>query len=108
MFSCFIGKIDADLRIRKSVNVFRHGIIEGELAVVDQHHRGNRGDGLRHRIDLEDRIRRHRLAGRGVPHAETFEMDQLAMLLDQHDGAGNLAGRDLVANVVANPVKRRA
>ena len=44
----------------------------------------------------------------GVPHAETFEIDRLAVLLDQQDGAGNLAGRDLVANGVANPVEGRA
>ena len=105
---CFIGKIDADFCIRKGVNIFRHGIVEGQLAVVDQHHRGNRGDGLRHRIDLENAIRRHRLAGRGVPHAETFEIDRLAVLLDQQDCAGNLAGRNFIANVVADPVKGRA
>ena len=31
MFSCLIGRIDADFRIRKGVNVFRHGIIEGRV-----------------------------------------------------------------------------
>jgi hypothetical protein len=108
ILSCLIGKIDADLCVRKRRNVFRHGIVEGQLAVVDQHHCGNRGDRLRHRIDLEDRIRRHRRAGRRVPHAETFEINQLAMLLDQHDCAGNLASRDLAANVVAKLVKRSA
>src|SRR6185503_11468087 len=28
------------------------------------------------------------------------------MLLDQQDGAGNLAGRNLVANVIADPIER--
>ena len=46
--------------------------------------------------------------GPGIPHAEAFEINELAVLLDQHDGAGNLAGRDLAANVVAHPVERRA
>ena len=108
MLAGFIGQIDADFCIGKSRNVFRDGIVEGQLAVVDQHHRGNRRDGLRHRIDLENRVRRHRLSGRGIPHAETFEIDRLAVLLDQEDRAGNLAGRDFVANVVADTVKGRA
>ena len=108
ILSCFIGKIDADFCIGKGRNVFRHGIIEGQLAVVDQHHRGDRGNGFRHRIDLENRVRRHRLAGRRVPHAEALEIDRLAVLLDQQDGAGNLAGGDFVAELVPNPVKGRA
>ena len=106
--SGFIGKIDADFCIRKGGNVFRHGIVERQLAVVDQHHRGNRGDGFRHRIDPEDRVRRHRQAGREVADAETLEIDRLAVLLDQQDRAGNLAGRDFVANVIADPIEGRA
>jgi hypothetical protein len=31
ILSCFIGKIDADFCIRKGMNVFRYGIIEGRL-----------------------------------------------------------------------------
>ena len=104
----FVGQIDADFRIGKSRNIFRDWIVEGQPALVDQHHRGNRRNDLRHRIDLENGIRRHRLPGRWIPHAETFEIDRLAVLLDQQDRAGYLAGRDFVANVVANTIKGRA
>ena len=48
------------------------------------------------------------LPGLGVPHAETFEINRLAVLLDQQNCAGNLARRDFVANGVGNPVERRA
>jgi len=34
-------------------------------------------------------------------------MDWLAVLLDQQDAAGNLAGRDLIANGVAKPLQGR-
>ena len=108
IFSGFIGKVDADLCVRKGTNVFRYGIVERQFAVVDQHHRGDRGDGLRHRIDLENRIRRHRPPGLGVQRAEAFEIDRLAVLLDQQDRAGNLARRDFVANGGADPVEGRA
>ncbi len=50
--------VDAHLRLRESRDVFRNGIVEAQLAILDQHHRGYRGDRLRHRIQPEDRIPR--------------------------------------------------
>jgi hypothetical protein len=84
---------------------FATGIVEGELAVLDQHHRSDRGDRLRHRIQTENRVRGHRQLGRDVANPEIFEVDRLPVLLDQHDGARNLAGRDLVADVVADALQ---
>ena len=100
-----IGKIDADLGIGESRNVFRDGIVERQLAVLDQHHDCDRGDRLGHRIDPEDGIRRHRQPGRDAAQPETFQIDLLAVLLDQQHRAGNLAARNLVADDVAKPIE---
>ena len=53
---------------------FDKGIVEPELAVLDQHHRGDDRDRLRHRIQPKDRIRRHRPLASDVAHTETFEI----------------------------------
>ena len=45
------------------------------------------------------------LLGRDVAHAEIFEIDRMAVLLDQEDGAGDFAGRDLVADIVADALE---
>jgi hypothetical protein len=45
---------------------------------------------------------------RRVARAETFEVDLLAVLPDQQDGAGDLAGGDLAADIVAESLQRRA
>ena len=52
--------LDADLHVGKGRNVFADGIVERDLAAIDQHHRRHAGDGLGDRMDREDRIRRHR------------------------------------------------
>src|SRR2546423_12503373 len=43
-----------------------------------------------------------------VAHAESFEIHRLTVLLDQNDGAGYLAVRNLVADVVAAALQFRA
>ena len=47
---------DAYLGVGKPGNEFGHGIGERELACVDQHHRRDAGDRLRHRMKRKDRI----------------------------------------------------
>src|SRR6202167_6503111 len=42
------------------------------------------------------------MPARDVAHAEIFEIDGMAVLLDQQDGAGDLAGHNLVAEIVAD------
>ena len=79
----------ADLHVGKGRNIFADGIIQRDLSAVDQHQRRDAGDGLGDRMDRKDRIRRHRRAGIDIALAEAFEIDRLAMLLDQHDRAGN-------------------
>ena len=52
--------LDTDLHVGKGGNVFADGIVERDLAAVDQHHRREAGDGLCQRMDRKDRVRRHR------------------------------------------------
>ena len=100
-----IGLLDTDLRFRKGRDVFRQRIVKPELAVIDQHHRGNRGDSFRHRIKPEDAVRGHRPSAFDIAQAEALEIDGLTVLLDQNDRAGNLAGGNLVADVIADPLQ---
>ncbi len=97
--------LDAHFDVGEGGNVFRNGIFEPELALFDQHHRDHAGDRLGHRKQAEDRVIGHRQPGRDVAHAEEFVIDRLAVLLDQQDRAGNLALRDLVAEVIADALE---
>jgi len=45
---------------------------------------------------------------RDVARTEAFEIDGMTVLLDQNDGAGDLAGRNFVADVIADPLQFRA
>ena len=94
--------LDADLHIGEGRNVFRDGIVELDRAVLDQLHRDDGGDRLGHREQAEDRLVGDRRLADDVLHAEGFVVDRLAMLLDQHDCAGDLAGRDLVLEELAD------
>ena len=48
----------------ESLHVSRHAVRQPQAAVLDQRHdRGRRGDDLRQRRQIEDRIERHRLGG---------------------------------------------
>ena len=47
-------------------------------------------------MNREDAVRCHRHAGVDITLAEALEIYRLAVALDQNDGAGNLAGGDLV------------
>ena len=49
--------LDADLLVGKFRDEFRDGIVEQEMAVLDQHHDADRDDRLGHREDAEDACR---------------------------------------------------
>ncbi len=85
-----------DLHVGEGGNVLRDGIVELDLAVLDQLHRHDRGDRLGQRRQAEDGLVGDRRLGHHVLHAEGFVIDRLAVLLDQDVGAGDLAGRHLV------------
>ena len=94
--------LDADLHVGEGGNVFRDGIVELDLALLDQLHRHDGGDRLGHREQAEDGLVGDRRLGHHVLHAEGFVIDRLAVLLDQDDRAGDLAGRDLVLEELAD------
>jgi hypothetical protein len=94
--------LDADLHIGERGNVFRNGIVELDLAFLEQHHRGHRGDGFGHREQAEDGLVGDRRLAHHILDAEGLVIDRLAVLLDQHDGAGDLAGRNLVLEELAD------
>jgi len=78
-------------------NVLRDWILEFELALIDQHHGGDAGDGFGHREQPEDRLIRHRLPGDDILHTDELMIDRLAVLLDQEDRTGDFAACDLLA-----------
>jgi hypothetical protein len=88
--------LHADFHIRKGGNVFRDGIVELDLAVLDQLHRHDGGDRLGQRRQAEDGLVIDRRLRHHVLDPEGFVIDRLAMLLDQDVRAGDLAGLHLV------------
>ena len=67
------------------------GVVESEVALVDQHKHGDCGDGLGHGGDAEDGVGPHQLAGLDVPHTDGKVLDDLALLPDQHHRPGDLS-----------------
>ena len=90
------------LQVRKLRNVLRDRILERQLALIDQLHRDHAGDGLGHREQTKDRLVRDRCLGDHVLYAESFVIDRLAVLLDQHHRAGDFARRHFVAEELAD------
>ena len=88
--------LHTDLHIREGGNVLRDGIVELDLAVLDQLHRHDGRDRLGQRRQAEDGLVRYRRLGHHVLHAEGLVIDILAALPDQDVRAGDLAGRHLV------------
>ena len=85
------GTRDTDLLALERRKEFRHRIGELDLAVLDQHHGGDRDERLGHRIDAKDGIQGHRLAFILVLEARGVGIDELALARDQHDRAGEFA-----------------
>jgi hypothetical protein len=78
----------------------RDGVVEQDTAILDQHHHRDRGEGLGHRVQAEDRVLGHRRARLRIALAERLEIDDLAPPGHQPDRArvaalGDLALHDL-------------
>ena len=84
-----VAELTPTFDVGKPGNEFGHRIGKRELACVDQHHRRDTGDRLCHRMKCENRIRCHRSIGLDSLDAEAFQIDRLAVLLDQYDRPGN-------------------
>ena len=72
------------------------GVLEADLAFLDEHQDGDAGDGLGLRRDAEDRVGGHASAGFLVGPADGLLVDRLAVLQDQCDDAGDLAVVDVL------------
>ena len=86
-----------DERVLPLRQVLRHLVVNLQLAFVDEHHDGDRGDRLGHRRHVEDRVLGHRRAGERAALAEGLVVED-AVLVDHGDGdAGHVTaiGRGL-------------
>jgi hypothetical protein len=97
-----VFSLEADLHAGKGWNVFADGIVERDLAAIDQHHDSYAGNGLGDRVNREDGVGRHRRSRLGVTLAEAFEVHRPAVALNQDDRAGNSIGRDFAIDEILN------
>ena len=70
-------------------HVIDDAIAPADLPVVDLHGHHRRGEGLRRRADLEDRVRSHRSGAAHALHAEALRVDHLVVLHDRDRHAWN-------------------
>ena len=84
---------DGDVAVSalKFGQVFRHWIIEADLALLEQpHDGGGGGDHFGERRSVEDGIKRHRLAMRDQrPAAIGFLIDHVPVVPDQYHATGD-------------------
>src|SRR4051812_31784001 len=95
------------LTFAKAGMYFDNGSSSCNLPSLHQHHRGDRSDRLRHRIDAENAVWGHRLFGGGVTNAETAEICRLAVALNHHQRARNFVLGDFVLDVSIQATKTR-
>ena len=100
--------VDADLLIRKLRNELGDGVVEDEVAVLDQHHDANRDDRLGHREDPEQAVMRHRRRGGRALPADGVEPADLAAAGHHHGRAGQGALVDLALEGIRHPLQARA
>ena len=62
--------LDGDVELRELRQIHSHGVAEPQPAILDQHHGGDRGERLRHGVEAEDRVLRHRRASLGIELTE--------------------------------------
>ncbi len=78
-------------------------LVQAQLALLDQDHRGGGGDRLGHGGDAEDAVARQ-LLGLVLVHAAGDLDDGLALAMDQGDDAGKLAGLNRVLGGLMQPL----
>ena len=78
------GLLDGDLHVLECRDQRGKRRFQRQFPLLHQHHRGDRGDRLGHRIDAEERVLRHRGPRCRVLHAETLEIGNLAVAGDDH------------------------
>ena len=81
-----------DAEVRPFGNEAVNRVVERDLAFLDQHHEGDRGDRLGHRIDAEDGVGLAGQAPGQVALAADELVHDLAVTGDEDLGAGHAAG----------------
>jgi hypothetical protein len=81
-------------------------IIEAQLCLLDEHHRGRGGDRLGDRSDAENRVAPHRVLAAERLHADRLDM-RLAAPADERDEAGHPAALDMAGHDLAHAGKAR-
>jgi hypothetical protein len=79
-------------------------IVEPDLRLLDQNHRGYGGDRLGHRGDAEERVAPHRLAASGRLQADRIDMHR-APPAHRHDDARHLAALDVTRHDLVHPAE---
>ena len=82
----------------------RHGIVEADFVLLDELHRGDRGDRLCHRGDAEQGAERHHAAGVEIAHPKGAIVDDTAITHCDCDNAGHFARLNGVAQHVVDPL----
>ena len=76
-------------------DVFVDGLVERDAAFLDQHHEGDAGDRLGHRIDAKNGVVLHRNLALDVGETLHRTMDDLAAAIDQELRSRKAAGIDV-------------
>src|SRR5262249_34269080 len=96
---------DRDLKIGELREIFRDGIGERQLALLSEHHRGNRYERLCHRIETKDGVPGHRRAACRIALSERLEVRDLAFGRTQAGGAGEWFIRVLCLDRLSEPLE---
>ena len=88
---------DINRKVAPFGDVFGDRLVERDAALLDEHHEGDGGDRLRHRIDAEDRVFLHRHVAFDVGEALHCRVNDLAVTVDDRVGAGETPVVHIVA-----------
>ena len=77
------------LQVAELRNVLLDGVIQSELAILNQGHGGHTNDWLGHRKDSEDRLAVHQIAARRCLESCRFEQPDSVGIANQNQGARN-------------------
>ena len=99
-----VNLLDSNLEVLELRQILGNRCQDIELALFGQHHRRHAHDRFGHRGDAEDGVGPHGKLLFAVAVTEGAKISHLALALDQHDGAGNLAGIDIALEGLRHPL----
>ena len=89
------GAVRPHPQVRPGGDEAGDGIVELEAALLVERHQRHRDDRLGHRVDAEDRVGGHRLAGGDVSQPRAAQVCDPTLPGDERQHAGELAGGDV-------------